>query len=347
MPSSRILFPARITPRQRLLNPSHPCPCSWRLSLPSSALPTQHRSTSSKSSSSSQWLSRQRRDPFVRSRTNTLLDPSASSSQSYVARSAFKLLELHQSSIGGRRRPLVRKGMTIVDLGASPGGWIQACRTLVGSSRSSGRATRGAQAPPSRATPRAGASTRIIGLDLLPLDRSLDSDPDLEFLQGDFLDPYIQAQLSELLGQDHVDLVLSDMLNNQSGSTLRDSQRSIDLCRSAWEFARKHLSVDKVRPTEKAGDAAKSWPSIQLVIKCLQSDLAIELGNELRGDFQKVRWEKPKSSRADSREGYWVCSGFKGRGGAGAGKESKEGKGKTGAGTVDEGVEESSDGLYF
>ncbi|KDE06782.1 hypothetical protein MVLG_02978 [Microbotryum lychnidis-dioicae p1A1 Lamole] len=337
MPSSRILFPARIPSRQRLLNPSHPCPGSWRLSPPGSALPTQHRSTSSKSSSSSQWLSRQRRDPFVRSRTNTLLDPSSSSAQSYVARSAFKLLELHQSSIGGGRRPLVRKGMTIVDLGASPGGWIQACRTLVVSSRSSGRATSGAQAP----------RTRIIGLDLLPLDRSLDSDPDLEFLQGDFLDPYIQAQLSELLGQDHVDLVLSDMLNNQSGSTLRDSQSSIDLCRSAWEFARKHLSVDKVRQTEKEGDAAKSWPSIQLVIKCLQSDLAIELGNELRGDFQKVRWEKPKSSRADSREGYWVCSGFKGRGGAGAGKESKEGKGKTGAGKVDEGVEESSDGLFF
>ncbi|SCV69734.1 BQ2448_1128 [Microbotryum intermedium] len=296
----------------------------------------------SKSSSSSQWLSRQKRDPFVRSRTHSLLD---SSSHSYVARSAFKLLELHQSSLGGGRKPLVRKGMTIVDLGASPGGWIQACRTVVGTS-SPGRRTGGAIGSSLRASSSSASPTRIIGLDLLPLDRSLDDlDDPIEFVQGDFLDPYIQAQLSDLLGQDQVDLVLSDMLNNQSGSPLRDSQRSIDLCRSALQFAKKHLRVQRSPRGGEPGLKSCS-ESIQLVIKCLQSDLAVELGQELRGCFSKVRWEKPKSSRAESREGYWVCLGFKGDGaGEGAGQEPT-GKMNANAGKVDQ-EEEDGDGLYF
>lgn len=95
------------------------------------------------SSSSSQWLSRQYKDPYVRAR---LSNPA-----NYRSRSAFKLLEVEarhgflgeflreaQESNGGQdgtenvRRRRLRRTFNIVDLGAAPGGWSQVIAAKLG-----------------------------------------------------------------------------------------------------------------------------------------------------------------------------------------------------------------------
>ena len=84
--------------------------------------------------------------------------------------------------------------MTIVDLGAAPGGWSQA------------------------ASERLGSNGRIIAVDfreMLPL-------PGVTFIQGDFTEASVLAQLEETLGKCPVDLVISDMSPNISGIGMVD-----------------------------------------------------------------------------------------------------------------------------
>lgn len=121
------------------------------------------RHASSRSPSSSVWLQRQQNDPFVRQRQ---------AANSFVSRSAFKLLELDE------KLGLFKKsGMAVVDLGAAPGGWIQAADQSLG-----------------------GTGT-IVGVDLLPLKLSkiASNTERIGFVKGDFLDPRTQANLRKTL----------------------------------------------------------------------------------------------------------------------------------------------------
>lgn len=187
--------------------------------------------------------------------------------------------------------------MTVVDLGAAPGGWVQAahpCLFPMGDA-GRGRARRG----------------RILALDLLPLHKSLEGMEGLEFVQGDFLDPVVQGALMDLLprGGGGVDLVLSDMLANLSGNPLRDAQLSLDLCQAALQFALLHLSPAASSKAVEGGKKVKS--PVRLVMKSLRSELSSEFERELKDYFASVSWIKPASSRPESREGFWVCRGFK------------------------------------
>ena len=160
-------------------------------------------------------------------------------------------------------------------------------------------------------------SSRIIGVDLLPLHPTVLALPAVAFIRGDFLDPRTQAGVRDALGAHEVDLVLSDMLANLSGNPGRDAQRSLDLCEAALTFAVAHLappcSPRSPSSTRAPIPQANAHPPTQLVMKFLQSDLTPTFAATLRTHFTSVRWDKPSSSRAESREGYWVCSGFRGR----------------------------------
>ncbi len=130
-------------------------------------------------------------------------------------------------------------------------------------------------------------------------------------MQGDFLDPVSQSKLMDLLpkGGGGVDLVLSDMLANLSGNPLRDAQLSLDLCQAALQFAFLHLSPTTATKATEGGKKVKS--PVRLVMKSLRSELSPEFERELREHFTAVNWIKPASSRPESREGFWVCRGFK------------------------------------
>lgn len=146
-----------------------------------------------RSRSSQRWLREHFSDPYVKK----------AQAEGLRSRAAFKLEELL-----GRDR-LIRPGMTIVDLGAAPGGWSQvASRALAG---------RG----------------RVVAIDLLDMP----SIPLVDFIQGDFREDSAVKALEDLLDGDGVDLVLSDMAPNMSGVESVDQARSMHLAELARDFA--------------------------------------------------------------------------------------------------------------
>jgi 23S rRNA (uridine2552-2'-O)-methyltransferase len=127
--------------------------------------------------------------------------------EGYRSRAAYKLQEIDAKD------RLLRPAMTVVDLGAAPGGWSQVVAERV------------------------GATGRVVALDLLEMAPVAG----VEFLRGDFREAEVEARLSELLGAVGVDLVLSDMAPNMSGVTETDQARCIELAELALEFACKWL----------------------------------------------------------------------------------------------------------
>ncbi len=128
----------------------------------------------------------------------------------FRSRAAFKLIEIDE------RDHLLKSGQTIVDLGATPGGWSQIARERIG---------------------RAG---RVIALDLLEMEPL----PGVEFIHGDFSEDAVLQQLEQALGGKPVDLVICDMSPNISGIGMSDQGRTIYLNELALEFALRHLKSE-------------------------------------------------------------------------------------------------------
>lgn len=146
--------------------------------------------------SSQKWLQRQLNDPYVQQAHEL----------NYRSRAAFKLLQLSE------KYKFLKPGMTIVDLGAAPGGWAQITLELL-----KGR-------------------SKIIGIDLLEIDP-------LEgavFLKGDLTDASMQEQLRTLTPEG-VDVVLSDMAASTTGHSQVDHLRTRLLAESAFSFAKSVL----------------------------------------------------------------------------------------------------------
>jgi 23S rRNA (uridine2552-2'-O)-methyltransferase len=150
-----------------------------------------------RSKSSGRWLERQRRDPYVRQARKT----------GARSRAIFKLEELD------RRDRLLKPGMTVVDLGAAPGGWSQ------------------------YVAQKAGPGGRVIALDILPMDPI----PGVEVMEGDFTEEAVLHALENRLAGRPVDLVISDMAPNMTGIAITDQARSMMLAELALEFATQHL----------------------------------------------------------------------------------------------------------
>ena len=112
--------------------------------------------------------------------------------------------------------------MTVVDLGAAPGGWSQYAARLLG-----GRG-------------------RVIALDLLEMPAL----PGVEFLQGDFSDAATLERCAATLGDTRVDLVMSDMAPNMTGMADVDHDRSMHLVDLAVEFAEQTLAP-RWRPADE------------------------------------------------------------------------------------------------
>jgi len=153
-----------------------------------------------KSHSSKQWLRRHVNDPYVQ----------RSKRDGYRSRSAYKLTEIDE------RDKLLRAGMTVVDLGAAPGGWSQVLAKRV------------------------GAGGRVIAIDLLEMEPVAG----VEFIRGDFAARKGLAAIEAALGAGGADLVLSDMAPNLSGIAISDQARCMELAEIARDFALSHLKRD-------------------------------------------------------------------------------------------------------
>ena len=130
----------------------------------------------------------------------------------YRSRAVYKLLEIEE------RDHLLRPGMTIIDLGAAPGGWSQ-----IASLHLKGKG-------------------RVIATDILPMDALADVD----FIQGDFRDEEVYENLVNAMGNVKADLVMSDMAPNISGVKAVDQPRSMYLAELALDLAKSILAVNGV-----------------------------------------------------------------------------------------------------
>jgi 23S rRNA (uridine2552-2'-O)-methyltransferase len=147
--------------------------------------------------SSKAWLRRHVTDPYVR----------AAAARGYRSRAAYKLIEID------RKDRLLRAGMTVLDLGAAPGGWSQV------------------------AAERVGPGGRVVAVDLLKVEPI----PGVSVLQGDFR----EVGLEDMLGG-AADVVLSDMLPNLTGIAAIDQARAAELTAAAIELCSRVLKPDGV-----------------------------------------------------------------------------------------------------
>ncbi|WP_454629315.1 RlmE family RNA methyltransferase [Bradyrhizobium cenepequi] len=145
--------------------------------------------------SSKLWLERQLNDPYV----------TKAKAQGYRSRAAFKLVEIDD------KYRLLKPGMTVVDLGAAPGGWSQVAAKRVGAADGKGR---------------------VIAIDLLEMGEI----PGVTFAQFDFLDHDAPERLIAMMGG-RADIVMSDMAANTTGHRKTDQLRIIGLVESAAAFA--------------------------------------------------------------------------------------------------------------
>jgi 23S rRNA (uridine2552-2'-O)-methyltransferase len=179
--------------------------------------------------------------------------------EGWRSRAVFKLEEID------KRDRLIKPGMVVVDLGAAPGAWSQYARHRV------------------------GRKGRVIALDILPMDPL----PEVEFIQADFGEDEALEALRAALGDDKVDLVLSDIAPNMSGVAAVDQPRSMYLAELALEFAREAL-----RP---GGD---------FLCKVFHGEGFEAFMAEARRSFSSVRTRKPGASRPRSREVYVLARNY-------------------------------------
>jgi 23S rRNA (uridine2552-2'-O)-methyltransferase len=175
--------------------------------------------------------------------------------EGWRSRAVFKLAEIDE------REHLLRRGMTCVDLGAAPGGWSQ------------------------YAVKQVGRTGQVWAVDLLPMDPIAG----VEVILGDFTQPDVLAELCAAL-PGGVDLVMSDMAPNLTGTREIDIPRHLALAEAALAFAEATLK-----------------PGGDFLLKLFQGAGSEEFVARARPRFKKARLMKPKASRAESSEIYLLA----------------------------------------
>ncbi len=190
--------------------------------------------------------------------------------EGYRARAAYKLKEIDE------QLSLVKPGNVVVDLGCAPGAWCQYLRRRMSPTGAASGTLNGT----------------IIGLDILPMEPV----EDVTFIQGDFREEDVLAQLEAALQGRIVDVVVSDMAPNLTGIESTDATRIAHLIELAVDFAQKHLKDDGA-----------------LVVKLFHGSGYSDLVNLFKSTFRVVKPVKPKASRDKSSETFLVGMGVKSR----------------------------------
>lgn len=204
------------------------------------------------------WLNDHVNDPWVKQ----------AQKDGYRARAAYKLKEIDETL------NLIRPGQVVVDLGSTPGAWSQYVRRRLSPQGAAAGELAGA----------------IIALDLLPMEPI----EGVHFIQGDFREAEVLAQLEAAVQGRAVDVVVSDMAPNLSGIGSADAARMVNLVELAVEFARAHLK-----------------PEGALVAKVFHGGGYDELVRLFKAHFRVVKPLKPKASRDKSAENFLVGIGLR------------------------------------
>jgi 23S rRNA (uridine2552-2'-O)-methyltransferase len=150
--------------------------------------------------SSKLWLERQLNDPYV----------AQAKREGYRSRAAYKLIEIDD------KYRILKPGMSVVDLGAAPGGWSQIAARRVGAADDKGK---------------------VVAIDLLEVPEIAG----VTFAQLDFLAEDASEKLTAMMGG-RADVVLSDMAANTTGHRKTDQLRILGLVESAAAFASEVLN---------------------------------------------------------------------------------------------------------
>ena len=204
------------------------------------------------------WLNDHVNDPYVK----------LAQKEGFRARAAYKLKEIDEQ-LG-----LIKPGHLVVDLGSAPGAWSQYVRRKL--------------SPEGAAVGQLNGT--IVALDILPMEPV----EGVTFLQGDFREPEVLAQLEAVLAGRAVDAVVSDMAPNLSGIASADAARISHLVELAIDFARHHMK-----------------PEGALVAKLFHGSGYAELTRLFKANFRVVKPIKPKASRDKSAETFMVGIGLR------------------------------------
>jgi 23S rRNA (uridine2552-2'-O)-methyltransferase len=151
----------------------------------------------SRSKSSGRWLKEHFDDQYVKK----------SKENGYRSRASFKLIEINEKD------KLIKPGMTVIDLGAAPGGWSQIAAELVGD------------------------NGRVVASDILEMSPLAG----VEFIQGDFTEEAVLNQILSVMDGELADVVISDMAPNMSGNNAVDQPAAMYLVELALDMAREVL----------------------------------------------------------------------------------------------------------
>lgn len=204
------------------------------------------------------WLNDHVNDPYVKLALR----------EGFRARAAYKLKEIDET-LG-----LIKPGHLVVDLGSAPGAWSQYVRRKL--------------SPEGAAVGELDGT--ILALDLLPMTPV----EGVVFLQGDFREPAMLAQLEAVMAGRKADVVVSDMAPNLSGIESADAARIAHLVELAIEFSVLHMK-----------------PEGALVTKVFHGSGYSQLVKLFKETFRVVKPIKPKASRDKSSETFIVGIGLK------------------------------------
>lgn len=185
-------------------NPSNSKPTTTKLGAKRD-LAVKVKSAKGRKISSTRWLQRQLNDPYVQ----------RAKDQGLRSRAAFKLLEIDD------QYKIIKPGMTIVDLGAAPGGWSQVAAERAKSVTGKGQ---------------------VVAIDISEMEPI----PGVEIIHLDFMDDTAPEILKATLKQRAANIVMSDMAAPATGHKQTDHLRIIGLAEAALEFAIEVLKPDGI-----------------------------------------------------------------------------------------------------
>ncbi|RBP51465.1 RlmE family RNA methyltransferase [Arenicella xantha] len=177
-------------------------------------------------------------------------------SQGYRSRAVYKFKEIDDQD------SLVKPGMVVIDLGSAPGGWSQYLARKFAN------------------------KITLIAIDLLPMD-PIDN---VTFIQGDFQDEAVLAQIDELLDGRKIDLVISDMAPNITGVRSVDEAQYESLLDSVLYFCEQRLKRNS-----------------HLLVKLFEGSAAHYFRREIKSRYRSGVVRKPTASRPKSREFYFLA----------------------------------------
>lgn len=177
----------------------------------------------------------------------------------YRSRSAFKLKQIQN------KFKIIRKTDFVLDLGAAPGGWSQVSNEII------------------------GKNGKIIGIDLLNI-KPIDG---IQFLQEDITEKSTILKIIKIVGENGVDVLLSDMSPNISGNYSIDHANSIHLCKQSLNL------VDKILKDNG-----------NFLCKLFMGEEFDDFIKIFKNKFKNVKLYSPPASRKSSSEIYIIGRNF-------------------------------------